>query len=342
MIFGGLFLALVGIGIVGCKKDSSILNSTENNGLISKSNVTSRNGVLLFGGWDDAFVFMNEVVDKNELHVNTFYSLYNNFSDDELDSIQEVTGWEYNQAYIDIENQFQYKSLLTYVDDKLYKDELNNEERNYWNQFLVEDDFGAILNHESVVQIGDSMYKFLQNMLVVAVSHEELQLLRQINDDNFEMFLDNTSVKIHGHTLNKAACRANRQTFNQTWWNATGGSRTLKGWIIVRNIASGAGGSTIRYVRAKTKAERFQNGKNRRWKTNISAATQGTIFRNNSPFNCQGKTESCYTSKQSNAHTLTSTYKNQTIWQLLIFRARVGEVKSTHQAPGGYLDVLLN
>lgn len=323
LINGTLFLALVGVVVMGCKKEASLPNSTENNGLISKNNITSSNGILIFGSWDDAFVFMNEVVRKNEVNVNSFYKLYKNFSDDELDSIQEVTGWEYNQAYIDIENQFHYKSLLTYVDDKLYKEELNIEEKNYWDQFLVEDDLGSILNHESLVQVGDSIYKFLQDMSVVVTTISNLDFLKSLTEDNVESNLENIRLKIYGfEPKGSLPCRANRKRASQNWWNYQGGgTRTIKGWIVIRNIPLFGQPAVIRYVRAITKTERYseKHGRNVKWVTDIGAATSGEIFRNKQPYFCKGTKEGCASSAADLSHRVTSTYKDQQINALKIF-----------------------
>lgn len=348
LIYGGVFLFLLGIGFVACKKQNVNKSGNDNSKsethlLKSDGIVTSQSGVLKFDNWENATAFMTNIVDEHNDHIENFYSTYEGYSEDELDSIEEALSWEYNQAYINVEQSYDIKTLLTFVDDKLYKENLTEDELNYWSRYLVEDDFGAILNSDGIVAVGDSIYKFLQNMSVVATTFNELSLLQTINDDNIENYLDNSQVKIHGFTpKNSSACRSNRQVYDHVWWNPGGGSRTMKGWLVVRNLATGTGGFSIRYVRAKTKTERYRLGRNRRWRTNISAATFGTIFRNNRPWNCQGATEACNTSRQRWNSNVNSTYKNQTIWQLLIFRARAGEVKSIHQAPGRYLEVWLD
>lgn len=349
LIYSSLILALVGIGVIGCKKqnvDKSVTKGTSKSETLpikSAGVVTSQNGILQFDNWENATQFMNEVVENQEIHVEEFYENYNDFSEDEIDSIIDTLNWEYNQPYIDVEQEYNIKTLLTFVDDKLYKDDLSEEERSYWDKYLVEDDFGAILNSDAIVSVGDSIYKFLQNMSVIASTFNSLELVKSINDDNIEDFLDNENLKVHGYTpKNSSSCRSNRQVYDHVWWNPGGGSRTMKGWLVVRNFATGSGGFSIRYVRAKTKTERYRWGKNRRWRATISAATFGTIFRNRQPWRCQGNSEACNTSRQRWNHKVKSTYKNQSIWQLLLFRARAGEVKSIHLAPGRYLEIWLD
>ena len=289
---------------------------------------------------------MAEFVKTHEKHLDNFYSQYEEYSEDQIDSIIDKIGWEYNQKYYEIEDKYNFKSLYTFVDDKLFKEQLEEKERDYWSEFLVEQDFGAILNQDGLVSVEDSIYKFLQNMSVISTLSENLELIISITDENFLDFLDDDRLKIHGfehENRNSGSCRANRKVYGSTWWPAPNGTRTLKGWLVIRNLPTGAGGASIRYVRAISQAERFTRGRNRRWSTTLGATTTGHIFRNRSPYNCIGFKTSCFSSRvRPNRSRYNSTYLNQSINQLLIFRARAGEVASQHQAPGGILTIILN
>lgn len=344
-----LLLAIIVIVAVGCKKQNinkSLVSSesiSETYSLKSGGATTSQNGILNFSDWETAIQFMNGVVQTNENHVTDFYNNHSGFTDDELDSIQDATNWKYNQAYIDIEQQYGVKTLLTFVEDKLSQENLSLNDSIYWNKYLVEDDFGSILNSDAIVSVGDSIYKFLQNMSVIASTFNSLDLVKSINDDNIESYLDNNQLKIHGYTQkNGSKCRSNRQKYGISFYQYGGKIRIVKGWLVVRNLPTGSGGFSIRYVRAKTKTEVYRRKRWRRWRTNISAATIGTIYRNSQPWFCQGAEEGCNTSRQRWNHKVKSTYKNHSVWQLSIFRAKAGEVKSIHQAPGSYFEIWLD
>lgn len=147
LIFGGVFLAVVGTGIVGCKKETIISNNNKTSSLIEKDGLRffSENGMLVFNSVED-------------------YEL----------SISDLTADE-ESYFVSTINGLNYTS---------YTEELANQGANAVD--LIGDNvLSAILNKDRVVQIANYLYKVnIQNEKVFVLPKTKISELSDLINEN--------------------------------------------------------------------------------------------------------------------------------------------------------------
>lgn len=139
LIYGGLLLAFVGIGIIGCKKDSIQKNVTRN--LISEPNASKDGKTLVFESIESFEKTINDLTEKKIENLTSSISKngYNNYfsiphsavknDNDSIQEMDEVLGQLLNEdGVIQIENHI-YKVDLE--KESVYVITVENKETNY-------------------------------------------------------------------------------------------------------------------------------------------------------------------------------------------------------------------
>lgn len=169
LIFGTLFLALVGIGTTGCKKEvlnknSSMVTNTQNNSSQIKSltGFQSDGKMLIFNTSDDFANFIEFDISK---HVNE----YNVNSKEGQPALRNIKQELANEVYSRYSNYISSSNQVDYINDNILNE---------------------VLNKDMIVQIGNYLYRLNKEKEKVFV----LSSTYKVTDYN-DLVSENTSNK---------------------------------------------------------------------------------------------------------------------------------------------------
>ncbi len=125
---------------------------------------TTSGTMLSFPTFQDYENTINLLESQLEAHQEAFYSQYENLTDDELDDIEDSTGFEPQQPLIDFENQYGFSNSLRVKYNDLEEVWLNNEELDSLtdpdNDILFDEVEQALWNEHQEVMIEGKVFAF--------------------------------------------------------------------------------------------------------------------------------------------------------------------------------------
>lgn len=360
LIYGVLSLAIVGIGVVGCKKEK-FKNPMENSLKSGSSNSSfyEKEGVLVFNSWDDIVLLEEKFKKDIEDHMTSFESNHQqiltalrvpvnpNYNPNDpieltweselaVDSFERSLNWKEEQPLIDFENQNNFLSLRKKIDDLLYSDsesdepsKLSEDQRLYLNTFPINLELSSLFNEDATIGVGDSLFKVLGNNFWIQCHIDEKHDLEKINDYNYASYEFDSRFIIYGLNDEKSTCRSNRKLHDSKVTTPVQNYK-IYSMMTITNVFGIPNGH---YIKGRTICEIKNNkGKWKRRKTfcRVTAAAKmrpGTTCQNelfhSGWFDEQHPNKSCRTKRYYNYPSIEP------------FRIRGGEFASIHEGGVG-------
>jgi hypothetical protein len=293
LIYGTLFLALVGISLVGCKKEFSTNTSQSASAKTFTVNVpfTKNGDVLIFQSWEDVNrleeAFEKSIDDQNiqfeidhsailnTLRVPVAGSSINDPNGLELtweselaiDSFEMDKGWSQYQSLIDFEHDNNFKSLRSKHYDLLYGDsesdspsKLKDQRRVELLTFPIGNAMATMFNENAIIGVRDSLYKVLGNNVWISCTLEKKSILESLDESNYSTVIGVNGFKIYDIDSEKSSgCYANKKKFDDKTSNDN--KYRIYGMMTVTHVGVANG----RYIKGRTQAE--MKNKKGKWKS---------------------------------------------------------------------------
>jgi hypothetical protein len=268
LIYGSLFLAIVGVLVIGCKKDSVVLPRD----IESVENV---NGILKFIDNEHVNIVLDKLSKQYLAHEDEFInkhkdliredSVLKDLSGSDWDDVESSVGYNQFLPYEAFENSKGLKSLRSIIREK--EDEWLNsdqqEEETYLDlDFIVEDVVQTILNDKAEIIIGDTIFKFYEGgyIAIPNLNFNVLETLRELNSVN-----NSSDVVVYGNVeflqKSEGSCRGHVSTPSVGYSIKQFGSGSRMKWRIAIQTFPWS-----RYVVARTKAYTWKGGVIKKWK----------------------------------------------------------------------------
>jgi hypothetical protein len=296
LIYGGLFLAVVGIGVVGCKKviqtsPENLINTVAYNTNASEVYFEKKGDVLVFENWEDVIKQEQLFEGMITAHVELFEKEHeeilrdlrvavdripskSSLSEAELtweseiavDSFEMAIGWSEFQPIIDFEQGNNFQSLRSKFNYLLYSDaendepsKLTDEERIYFKTFPIRNAMAAMFNENAIIGIGDSLYKVLGNNVWISCTFEKKSTLESLNESNYRTVIGMNGFNVYDINSEKSGCYANVKQHHDI--TSKDNKYRIYGMMTVTNVPVANG----RYIKGDTEAE-MRNNKGK-WKS---------------------------------------------------------------------------
>ncbi len=197
-----------------CEKQKFDLSSPAQNGLLEPStNITVKNGMLYFSNIDEFQRVYYELEESDRSDMIDFNKKIENLVDKKI-KIVNSNELKEHKSLDEFNSIYNFKSLRKKIEKEM--DAFNQvfdpkdmeiPEDKYVQDIILQ----TLLNEDSELQIGDTIYKVLvKGDIVAKISNEDYDLARQINDENFLNFIDNKNVLFIGDYSEKSkTCKAN-------------------------------------------------------------------------------------------------------------------------------------
>ncbi len=185
-----------------CTKENQLVNNQRKKFLHYtlpdklKEDITHENGLLKFNDKKtfDEVLSLLEIEDKKW---NKAFSMhYSSYTCEEIDSIAEVIGFNENLVYETFENHHSFYSLRA----KIAKEEqvwLNNKvldlDNDPDNHHIVGNEYRSVINENSELMIGKSIYKIKENWTVYEITDGNFATLKQLRNG----YLKSKSPDLH-------------------------------------------------------------------------------------------------------------------------------------------------
>lgn len=198
VIFGTLFLGLVGLGIVGCKKENGNLNNNDDYipsvpylKSINGNDIVAINGILKFKD----FSHVNNVIKSLEVayeeREEIFLSQFPDYNGEKLMAIEDSLGYDDLNIFHEFSSMYQYESLFskTQGDQEEYERKDIEMEIEPDDHFVIDYETRTILNSQEEIIVGDTIYKFYEGGYI-AIPNEDFSILSdiRINVNNIKLY----------------------------------------------------------------------------------------------------------------------------------------------------------
>lgn len=255
-----LFAVIITVFLISCKKEQAISDNPSilKSSGIQYNNIKLEQGLLYFGDmnvfkttlsyletatldWDSSFVFQNS-----------------SLSIDSLNSYEEYIAFDCEKPLTDFEDYYSFSSLRKKInsDEELWLDnEILVDSLDPDNHFIIENVVRCILNEDSEIKIGDSIYKLVENgyFIVTNGSFITLNILKN-NIENYDTI--SNVVFIGDENLKGTNCLSNKRKEGKQ--ENSDGDRRIK-WVVSHSTYPWSSKIAL----AKTKNYKK---KRRRWK----------------------------------------------------------------------------
>lgn len=219
LVYGSLFLVLVGIGFSGCKKEEMVNMSNSPDQYSGKSmgdltsSITVENGMLKFRDMEHIKRTIDGLYNSYLNHEDDFLSFYPDKSGEELMKIEDSISFNEYKPYEEFEVALSFSSLRSKIQQDYieYMNSGRDDNSDPENHFIIEKSIQTVLNTHEEVIIGESIYKFYEGgyIRIVDGNYSTLLLIRKdfslvYKLDNVEVeggveFFDNKSASCRGH-----------------------------------------------------------------------------------------------------------------------------------------------
>jgi hypothetical protein len=277
LIYSGLFLALVGIWGVACKKQEFRNGETKSNlQMALKSSlaqgITVKNGMLHFQDMDHVRNTLDNIYNAYLTHENKFLNSNPGKTGEELMDIEEATNFNDYLPYEHFESTLNFNSLRKKIQSDFveYQNSGLDNDSDPENHFIIEEPVQTILNEFEEVTIGGSIYKFYENgyIRIIDGSYSTLLAIRS-NKNSIEKF---KNVEIEGDIdffMNKSSsgCNGHRALSDKY----TSGGRRIKWRVAIQTLP------WSRYVIAQSRNYVKKNGRWKKFRCHTKCRVWGDI-----------------------------------------------------------------
>lgn len=136
---------------------------------------------------------------ENEEFINNFNSLTKGLNHKEIEKYVELNNWNENKVFEDFENKYNFVSLRKTIADKMVEFNKIYDPKgieNPDNHFVRNQYLRTLLNPECEVQIGTTIYKFLDNGAMIKILNENYKIAEEINSSNFMKYKLNKEILV--------------------------------------------------------------------------------------------------------------------------------------------------
>lgn len=291
LLYGTLFLALVGIAFVGCEKADLNFAQEFNSDYVSNIDYSSvkkvqRKGAKLTNGRSGEILKFNTFEDfestlgfleteTNQLD-SAFINFYFGLSEDEINEKEDEIGFDedlISHNFNDHLNFFSLRKKIIIEELAWLESEELNFENDPNNHFISDEALQSVLNVESEVQIGDTIYKFVDGGYFAIASDDYKKIFIIDSDAASASLMDGFNYRGEPIVYKRSSdeCIGSRKQY--AFKKNSDGSKRIK-WQI--RIATPLFGH--RYVSAKTVV--YKKRKRRGWKkyrTSITSKVYGFV-----------------------------------------------------------------
>lgn len=164
------FLLLAACLLFSCAKedvssvDKDVSISTKNSEFpASAADVTLENGMLVFQDYAHLETVVEGLYAELEQHEDDFNEQYGHLTFEEMDNIEEETGWDVDQPLIDFENNLDFKSRRAMIREMeeawLAQSDIDVDFANNPNNLdFHSPEMRAVLNKKGEVKVGDEVW----------------------------------------------------------------------------------------------------------------------------------------------------------------------------------------
>ena len=198
-----LFLTAIltlGIFITGCKKQEVEMPKNELNNTVT-SKITVINGMLSFSNIESFQNTLTELEDNNNLFNNKFSEDIDRMNFVEIEKYIEVSKWNENEIFETFEDKYNYISLRSIIAKEIIEfNKIYDQSKviNPDNHFVSNQYLRTLLNEDCQVLIGTTIYRFLEQGILVKVLDKNFDLANKINITNYNDFLKNERIVFEG------------------------------------------------------------------------------------------------------------------------------------------------
>lgn len=130
--------------------------------------ISVQNGMLVFNSDTDVEQAMEYLEYQYGQYSDAFVSQYANLTDDQLADIEESTGFNDHQPYIDFENQYGYSSLRAQIRaaEDIWLDNTAGDSTagpDPDDSYMMEDELRTLVNANGEIKVGSTYYLFLSD-----------------------------------------------------------------------------------------------------------------------------------------------------------------------------------
>ncbi len=205
-------LVLIGLVFAGCKKEELTTPINQEKSTTNISLITVKNSMLYFPNME-TFMFTLEKLEKeNEEFMNNFSTATKTLkSHEEIEKFIENTNWNENKIFEEFETKYNFTSLRSVIAEEMVEFNKIYDPKGIENpddHFLRNPYLRTLLNSQCQVQIGKSIYKFLDNGATIVILNENYKIAEDINSSNFMEYKLNEEIFVDYDFAEKGAnCR---------------------------------------------------------------------------------------------------------------------------------------
>ena len=279
-----LFILLMGLFYACNKDDSNLENSIENGNSIKKVSFnvetngrgfTTSGTMLSFPTFQDYEDTIEMLEVQLEAHQEAFYSQYESLTDDEVDDMEDSTGFNPQQPLIDFENQYSFSNSLRVKYNELEEIWLNNEEldpnTDPDNDILFDEVEQVLWNEHQEVMIEGKVFAFEKLQATYEITGDFETSLTKIN--NGEDVSNDPNIITTERSQGSCTTWKSRSDFIDNYANR----RKIKRILSIRSVP------WFTKTQAKNKSYKKRGG---RWKNR--ATHIGVSFQRNLKSTCSG------------------------------------------------------
>ncbi len=241
----------------------------------NSGNFTHSGTMLSFPTFDDFEQTLNFLEQELENHEDAFVLKYENNSDDELDSLEEVVGFNSQQPLIDFENEHNFQFSLRKLYNELEENWLDNEELDPAtdpdNEFAFDEIMQTLLNDNQEIMIEGKVFSFGKEGKDYEITGDFTNSLNSVNSNS----VSESDPNIKSYTYVTYGGPACRNWAGNDFYHDYAYKRKVKKRLVIRSVP----------FFCKTKAQiKSYKKKRRRWKkhrTRLGVGLQTYLKDNN-------------------------------------------------------------
>ena len=344
-----LLLTIVMFFVFGCQKQELLTNDQQKRNNISVfgenvnmdySDIKVINGMLSFENLDSFRSFYNQLEKSNYQYQAIIIEQLKEMNEKEINEFYDTYSVDDFLVLRTVEKKFNFASLRKHIEilefdyNKVFdQSKLINPDDHYIDNHTLR----TLLNENCEIIIGNSIFVFFSEEVIVEIFNKDYITLKLINTNNLDVFLKKGKIKIYGDYDDnedcKGGCRENISTSwdVHTWWERST-KRKIEGKIVVRNNAI----TFTHYIMAYTKTHYWTGSRWKNWRTDIYTSIGGYVYKKNKcdkdPIGYRGASDDC---ENKYSHSIKASMYSA------FFSVKSNEISSSQETDGGSLGITL-